>query len=105
MTECGHLPPKPYYCVQCLLDELEAVEQHHCTLVAKIDEQQVLIGEAVKRMVGTVEGRPTTTDNFLQRIDELTKIEARVMMYAIFANDPILSEFANNMLKGDKCNI
>lgn len=73
MNECGHMPPKAYECVQCLLNEIadmkaqladsdivfghgwrEAVEtvegkrvfntdQHHCTLVSKIKEQQEAI--------------------------------------------------------------
>ena len=27
MTDCGHLPPKPYYCVQCLLDKMKAQQE------------------------------------------------------------------------------
>ena len=25
-TDCDHLPPKPYYCVQCLLNEIATLE-------------------------------------------------------------------------------
>jgi len=27
MTECGHLPPKQYECVQCLLDKIKEQQE------------------------------------------------------------------------------
>lgn len=27
MTECGHLPPKAYHCVQCLLDKIKSYQE------------------------------------------------------------------------------
>ncbi len=47
MTDCGHIPPKQYECVQCLLDEMaeQRVRQldEIADLKAKIKDQQQAI--------------------------------------------------------------
>lgn len=42
------------------------------------DAKELVIVMAVARVGGTVEGAPTHRGNFLQRIDELRKIEGRL---------------------------
>lgn len=135
MSECNHMPPKKYHCVQCLLDEIadlreqladsdivfghgwrEAVEtvlgqrvfnaeQHQTTQAATIqDLRDKLTHElsvrqmTVQRIKGKVDGHPTHQGNFLQRIDQLTLIEARVLMHSAFSSDPNMVAFTKQIL-------
>ena len=109
MADCGHLPPKKDECVQCLLDKIKSQQESIWELEEMVSDRELKFNSekavrhlAVQRLAGQVEGRLTSAGNFLQRIDELTNIEARVILYATFANDPVLANFANRMLKGDK---
>lgn len=84
MSDCNHMPPKKYECVQCLLDKVAAqqesiweLEETVSGLESQLNSERAVRHMAVSRLGGAVEGRPTQWGNFLQRIDELVAIERK----------------------------
>jgi hypothetical protein len=63
-------------CITDLLSLVRSLEAERDTLKAERDGERGVLAMTVARLGGTVEGRPTERVNFLQRIDELRKIEA-----------------------------
>ena len=52
-----------------------ALEEEVAELRLQLNCERAVLSMAVARLGGLVEGRPTHTGNFLQRIDELRRIE------------------------------
>lgn len=92
MTDCNHTPPKSYHRVGCLLAEITELENR---LNRELSVRQM----TVQRIKGTVDGHPTHEGNFLERIDQLTRIESRVLMHSMFSSDPNMVSYSKQILK------
>ncbi len=92
MSECNHIPPKSYHCVPCLLAEIVDLKN-------KLNRELSVRQMTVQRIKGKVDGHPTHQDNFLQRIDQLTLIEAKVLMHSMFSSDPNMVSYAKRILE------